>query len=99
MKLATNELETQLINDGDKMKRLIWVGLLSLLALGGCGSGGSTASSTSSTEAPTTTTTIPPLTQAQLEAALPSPLELPIGWTSSGEAVITQFDGKDGSNP
>lgn len=58
--------------------------MLSMI-LTGCGGGPGGQQVVS--EESTTTTSIPPLTQAQVEAALPSAIELPFGWSFKGEVT------------
>ena len=53
------------------------------------------ASSSDAVPEKTTTTALAPLTQAQLDAALPRPTDLPIGWSTSGGAGAP-FDPKSG---
>lgn len=74
------------------MKPTIFVVLVSL-ALLSCGGTTSNSSNTSPPTESTTTTSIAPLTAAQVKAAVPTPAELPFGWTYKGE--ITQDESVD----
>ena len=74
------------------MKPTIFVVLVSL-ALLSCGGTTSNSSNTSLPPESTTTTSIAPLTAAQVKAAVPTPAELPFGWTYKGE--ITQDESVD----
>ena len=74
------------------------------IALSGCSSGNEGSDSTASvvtleTESPTTT--LPPLAEPTIETlftAVPSPLELPAGWTSSGGLGNSELRPAEGNN-
>ena len=74
------------------------------IALSGCSSGNEGSDSTASvatleTESPTTT--LPPLAEPTIETlftAVPSPLELPAGWTSSGGLGNSELKPAEGNN-
>jgi hypothetical protein len=73
-----------------EMRRTLTASIVvGLLIVGGCGGNTSYSAVPTTAEPATTTTTIPPLTQAQVDGAVPVASEYPVGWASSGQPART----------
>ncbi len=75
-----------------KKSALLAVVIVMVGSLAACGGGGSSVA----VEETTTTTIIPPLTQLQIDSALPTALELPIGWSATGTGGKNTLDPAEG---